>query len=292
MPEPTPHTQSRAVTTLMMIGAILSIQLGASIAKQLFPFVGSYGVTALRLALAAVILCAIHRPWRHRLARTEHRFVIAYGIVLGVMNLLFYLALSRIPLGVAVALEFTGPLSVALFTSHRAVDVVWAVLAGCGIVLLLPITSLTAPLDTIGILYALGAGVCWGLYILIGHRAGSTIPGGVVTAWGMLIGACVVIPIWSIHAKPVMWTGSLLGRTVLVAILSSALPYSLEMMALKRLPAKTFSIFMSGEPAVAAVLGLVFLHEYLGMPQWIAIFCIIVASVGSTAMATPRTVQV
>jgi inner membrane transporter RhtA len=287
-----PITQSRASATLMMLGSIFSVQLGASIAKQLFPVVGARGVTALRLGLAALILCAVHRPWKHRLAQKERPFIVAYGIILGVMNLSFYQALARIPLGIAVALEFTGPLSVAILSSHRAIDFLWAMLAVIGILFLLPLTSLMTPLDTVGVAYAFGAGVCWGLYIIVGQRAGSTTPSGVVTAWGMLVGTCVAIPIGLVHPPRVLWTGSIFGMAILVALLSSAIPYSLEMMALKRLPAKTFSIFLSLEPAVAAVLGLMLLHEYLAPLQWIAICCVIVASIGSTATATPKAVQV
>ena len=205
------------------------------------------------------------------LIRSEQMAILIYGIVLSVMNVLFYFALARIPLGVAVAIEFTGPLSVAIFTSRHTADILWIVLAVCGILLLLPITSFSTPLDPTGILLAFGAGVCWGLYIIVGQRAGSTIPGGIVTAWGVLIGSCIAIPIGLIHARPIAWTPAIVGLAVLTAVLSSALPYSLEMLALKRLPAKTFSIFMSLEPAVAAVLGLIFLHEQLTTPQWIAI---------------------
>lgn len=283
--------QSRLIAIASMSGSILSIQLGAAIAKNLFPILGAREVTALRLAIAALMLCAFHRPWRTSLRRTERRFVVVYGVIIGIMNLLFYMALARIPLGVAVALEFTGPLSVALLSSRHAVDFVWAILAACGIVLLLPLTSFTAPLDPIGVLYALGAGVCWGLYIIVGRRAGSTIPGGIVTSWGMLIGAIVAIPLCLINATPFALNAKLLGMATLVAFLSSALPYSLEMVALPRLPAKTFSIFMSVEPAVAALLGLMILGEQLAPIQWIAILCIIAASVGSTATGTPAVIH-
>jgi len=187
----------------MLLISILSVQIGATVAKQIFPLVGIRAVVALRISLAALMLCALHRPWRHHLARTEQMTVLAYGIVLSVMNILFYFALARIPFGIAVALEFMGPLSVAIFASRHAADVLWAALAACGILLLLPITHFSASLDSMGILYAIGAGVCWGLYIIIGHRAGSTIPGGVVTAWGMLVGSCIAIPLSLIHARPI-----------------------------------------------------------------------------------------
>jgi inner membrane transporter RhtA len=236
------------------------------------------------------MLCAVYRPWRHSLTAEERRIVFAYGAVLGVMNLTFYMAIARIPLGIAVALEFTGPLAVAILSSHRPRDFVWAALAACGIVALLPITKSAANLDILGVVYALMAGVCWGLYIIFGQRAGKTLPAGVVTGWGMLIAACVATPFCFINPDPMTLNWHVVWLAVAVAVLSSALPYSLEMIALQRLPAKTFGIFMSVEPALAALLGLVILHEHLAVMQWLGIACIILASVGSTA--TAHSVQV
>jgi inner membrane transporter RhtA len=195
------------------------------------------------------------------------------------MNLLFYLALERIPLGLAVAFEFCGPLSLSLLRSRRAVDFLWVVCASLGLALLLPITS-GEHLDAIGILFALGAGACWALYIIFGQAVGESMHGGVAVALGMAIAAMVVLPVG------VLSTGSALlsweaARTAMgVAILSSALPYTLEMYALKRIPAHKFGVLMSIEPAIAALSGLYFLGEQLGFLQWSGIGLIVVASAG------------
>jgi|SRR6185312_9865596 len=258
--------------------AMLSIQTGASLAKQLFPVVGAAGATALRLSFAAVILMAVFRPWRQRLSRSELLSVFIYGAALGGMNFLFYLALERIPLGITVALEFTGPLGVALFASRKPIDFFLAGLAALGIILLLPITQLSAPLDPLGILLAVAAGLCWAFYIIFGQKVGSTVHGGTATSLGMCVAALVIIPICLLKGASPFSDVSILPLAILVAILSSALPYSLEMVALKKLPTHTFGILMSLEPAVGAMIGFVFLKEHLTGVQWLAIFCIIAAS--------------
>lgn len=274
-----------------MVGSIVSVQVGAAIAKDLFPLIGAREVTALRLTMATIILCLVHRPWRQRMTVAQLRFVAMYGASIGIMNFLFYMSLARIPLGVAVALEFTGPLTVALLSSRHAIDFVWAILAAAGIALLLPLTSFTAPIDPIGILYALGAGAFWAVYIVVGQRAGAMLSGGVVVSLGMVVGTIVALPLCVIGSAPFTPTPHILGMGILIGILSSALPYTLEMIALPRLPAKTFSIFMSAEPAVAAFLGFVLLHEQLAILQWVAIASVVVASVGSTITGTPAVIH-
>lgn len=264
-----------------------SVQAGASFAKELFPLIGARGTSALRLSIAAVILCAVSRPWRHALDARQWRPLLAYGVTLGVMNLVFYLALARIPLGVTVALEFMGPLTVALLASRRLRDVFWAFLAAAGLVAIVGRGLHTAQLDLIGVLFALGAAVCWGLYIVIGQRVGAVIPAGVATAYGMVIAAGVVLPAWAIHGDPLPLTPRTVGIGLLVAVLSSALPYSLEMVALQRLPTKTFGICMSLEPALGAIFGLAMLGEYLHPLQWIGIACVMCASAGSVATSAP-----
>ncbi len=259
-----------------------SIQFGSTLAKQLFPVVGVVGTSGLRLFLATVILFAVWRPWRGQLSRAEIKAITLYGVSLGFMNLLFYVALARIPLGIAVALEFTGPLTVSLASSRRLGDFLWVILAGIGIVLLLPVSGVSEALDPVGVLFALGAGGFWALYIIFGQRAGGSMHGGRATALGMLVAALVVLPMGIIEEGTKLFDLKLLPLALLVALTSSAFPYTLEMFVLKKLPAKTFGILMSLEPAIAAVSGLILLHEYLTWIQWSAIGCIIAASVGSS----------
>jgi inner membrane transporter RhtA len=277
--------QSYAFAIVTLLIAMLSIQCGASLAKELFPLVGAKGATVLRLVFAALILALIWRPWRFRLSAKEIRLIAAYGVSLGAMNLLFYLSLARIPLGVAVALEFTGPLTVAFLSSRKPVDFLWAALAVMGIFLVLPIGDSVASVDLLGALFALGAGACWACYIIFGQKAGGSSHLGAVSSLGMVAAAILVLPFGVGQLMLVTLTPKILFYALGIAILSSALPYSLEMISLKRLPAKNFGILMSLEPAFAAMSGLIFLHEQLLLSQWIAIACIILASVGSTATA-------
>lgn len=271
----------------LLIIAMTSIQSGASLAKSLFPLIGPEGTTALRLSLAALILCIVMRPWRARPNFAAWRSLLGYGLSLGAMNLLFYMSLKTIPLGIAVALEFTGPLAVALFNSRKPIDFVWIALAVLGLWLLLPLGKTDAHLDLVGIGYALGAGVCWALYILYGQRTGSD-HGMQGAALGVLVAALVIAPVGIVHAGTDLLRPELLPVALGVALLSTAIPYSLEMIALTRLPAQTFGTLMSIEPAFGALSGLLFLGEQLSLLQWLAILCIILASVGCTATASPR----
>jgi len=258
-----------------------SIQGGASLAKTLFPLVGAPGVTAIRLALGTLILVAVFKPWRLRFKAEQRLPLLLYGLSLGAMNYLFYLSIQTIPLGIAVALEFTGPLAVALFSSRRAVDFIWVVLAVTGLWFLLPLGQDISHVDLAGAAYALGAGACWALYILAGQKAGAD-HGPATVAIGSLIAAVVFVPIGAWEAGSAIWHWSLLPLGLGVAILSTALPYSLEMVALTRLPTRTFGTLMSMEPGLAALSGMLFLGEHLSLVQWLALLSIIAASVGST----------
>ena len=286
-----PSLSSRLASTLLPVAVLMvamaSIQSGASLAKSLFPVVGAQGTTALRLMFAAIILTLVLRPWRTRLSMASLRPLIMYGLALGGMNLLFYMSLRSIPLGIAVALEFTGPLAVALFASRRAIDFLWIGLAVVGLWLLLPLGKTGGHLDLTGIACALGAGVCWAVYILYGQRAGND-HGMQGAALGVLVAAIFIAPIGVIHAGSALLDPALLPVALAVALLSTAIPYSLEMVALTRLPAQTFSTLMSIEPAFGALSGLIFLGEHLSVLQWLAILCIILASVGCTLTAAPR----
>lgn len=274
---------SRSKADLPALGALLtslvSVTCGASFAKRLFPVIGPEGATAIRLVVGAAVLAMILKPWRLRLA-TGWRSLVAYGIVLGIMNLSFYKALTFIPLGVAIAVEFTGPLAVAVLTSRRRSDFLWIGLALAGLLLLLPMRGTAASLDPRGILLALVAGACWAVYILVGKRAGTT-HGPAAAAAGMILGACIAMPVGIVHAGGALLRPDVLALGLVVGILSSAIPYGMEMIALRRLPANTFSTLLSAEPAIGAVMGLILLGEHLLSMQWLAILLIIAASVGA-----------
>ena len=274
-----------------IVVAMISIQSGAALAKHLFPLVGAAGATALRLFFAATILLLVWRPFSKvrmgSMTGADQRAVLisvlTYGASLGTMNLMFYLALERIPLGLAVALEFCGPLTLALLRSRRALDFLWVACAVSGLALLLPIGT-PGNLDLIGVAFGLGAGVCWALYIVFGQSVGAAMHSGAGVALGMVVAAMVVLPVGVVSGGQSLLSWEAAGMAVGVAILSSALPYSLEMYALKRIPAHTFAVLMSIEPAIGALSGLVFLSEVLGVLQWTGIGFIMVASIGSAGM--------
>lgn len=269
------------VPVIILLIAMTSIQGGASLAKSLFPLVGAPGVTALRLALGTLILVIVFKPWRLRFTREQRLPLLFYGLSLGAMNYMFYLAIQTVPLGVAVALEFTGPLAVALFGSRRAVDFIWVILAVLGLWYLLPLGQDVTHVDLTGAAFALGAGACWAIYIISGQRAGED-HGPATVALGSLIAAIVFVPLGAFQAGEVLWHWSILPLGIAVAILSTALPYSLEMIALTRLPTRTFGTLMSMEPALAAVSGMIFLGETLALQQVLALMAIVIASMGST----------
>ena len=271
-----------ALPVAALMAAMLCFQLGATLAKSLFPIVGAGGTAALRLAIAAGILLAVWRPWHIRFTRQQLRTVILYGVAMGWMNYFFYLALSYIPLGITMALEFTGPLGVALFASRRPIDFLWIVLAALGLVALLPLGLGGQPLSVLGVMYALGAGACWALYIIFGRRAGAA-HGGQITSLGTVIGALMIVPIGFSQSGAALLAPAILPLALGVAVLSSALPYSLEMYAMPRIPTRTFGVLMSLNPALGAVAGLIFLNETLTFVQWAAIGSIVAASAGSAA---------
>lgn len=266
---------------IVILIAMLSIQSGASLAKSLFPLVGAPGVTALRIALGTLILVVIFKPWRLRFQKEQRLPLLFYGLSLGAMNYLFYLSIQTVPLGIAVALEFTGPLAVALFSSRRRVDFIWVVLAVLGLWFLLPLGQDVSHVDLTGAALALGAGACWAIYILTGQRAGEE-HGPATVALGSLIAAIVFVPLGMAQATESIWQWSILPVGLAVAVLSTALPYSLEMIALTRLPTRIFGTLMSMEPALAAISGMVFLGESLAFTQTLALCSIIAASMGST----------
>ncbi|HYH79190.1 MAG TPA: DMT family transporter [Longimicrobium sp.] len=271
----------------------ISVQAGAAIAKGLFPLLGAPGTTAVRTVLAAAMLLLAFRPRVGRFTAAQWRAVVPYGVILGVMNLLFYQALSRLPLGLAITLEFIGPLGVAVAGSRRAVDVVWVVLAAAGIALIAP-WSPDSGVDPLGVALALSAGACWAAYIVLGGRVSRLIPGGTAVAVGMAIAGLTVLPFALASGDLARLTPRLLAAGVGLALLSSAVPFTLEMFALKAIPARTFGILMSLEPAVGALCGLIFLGEILSVAQWLAVVLVIAASAGAalTVRAVAATPEV
>jgi inner membrane transporter RhtA len=273
-----------AASVGLLVGAMVSIQGGAAVATGLFPLAGPAGVTALRLLFGTVLLAVALQPWKARLTRDNWGPVVAYGVVLGLMNLMFYEALARIPLGVAVALEFTGPLALSAFGSRRPLDLFWVVLAAAGLLLLTPWAGATR-LDPLGVLFALGAGGCWAAYIIAGRKAGAA-HGARATALGCAVAALAVAPFGIAQAGASLLNPALIGPALIVAVLSTAVPYTIEMIVLGRMPMRVFGVLMSLEPAIAALSGLVFLHQALGAAQLLAIAAVTTASAGVAVTAS------
>jgi inner membrane transporter RhtA len=249
--------------------------------------VGSFGTVALRLFFAAAVLVLFWRPSLH-MERRAWIAVLAYGVVLGLMNLCFYLSLSRIPLGIAVTIEFLGPLAIALAGSRRWLDAFWAVLAAGGVVLLM---EGGGDLDLLGVLLALAAGAFWGLYILVGAALGRHTTEGNGLALGMVVAALLAVPVGVADAGTALIEPWILAAGLGMALLSSVVPYTVDLEALRRMPPRVFGILMSLEPAVAALIGFIVLSESLHWPQWIAVLCVVAASAGATLGARDTAVQ-
>lgn len=260
--------------------SMISIQSGASLAKQLFPVLGISGVATLRIGMAAMVLYGFFRPDFRKLKQKELLLGLGYGACLGAMNLIFYFAIQRIPLGLGVTLEFLGPLVLALIGSRKAIDLIWALLAGLGIFLITPRGDSSA--DMWGIMLAILAGAFWAGYIVIGGKISKVMKSGDAVTLGMLFASLFVIPISVLSGDLNLLNSNLLLLGLAVALLTSAIPFSLDMGALRQLPSKTFSILMSLHPAFAALSGLIFLNEQLSLIQGIAIGCVIAASIGAT----------
>ncbi|MCO8096779.1 EamA family transporter [Acinetobacter lwoffii] len=273
---------------LILLIAMISMQSSGSFAKYLFGQFPILTVSAMRLLLGAVILALIFKIWQIHFRQIKWPAIISYGLALAGMNLLFYLSIDRLPLGIAVSFEFIGPLSVALFYARQKFDFVWVGLAILGLVLLFPFDQAAQPLDPIGIAFALGAGACWALYIVAGQRP-SGISGNHTVCLGMFVGMLVLMPISLFAGMPAhTFEPMSLLYFVALAVLASALPFTLEMIALRNLSALSFGTLMSLEPVIAALSGLLFLGETLLWTQWLALATIISASVGCTVTAQKR----
>lgn len=285
-------TERRAIDAipppLLVLGGVASTQFGASLAKGLFDDIGPAGTVLLRTLFAAAVLTALWRPSVKAHSRRDLALVLVFGVALAAMNLTFYEAIDRIPLGVAVTLEFAGPLTVAVLGSRRALDLLWVVLAAAGILLLADLGG--GGVDPLGAGLALLAGVFWGSYILLSERVGRVFPGGGGLALAMLVGSVLLLPVGVAGAGTSLLDIRVLALGALVAMMSSALPYSLELEALRRLPSGVFGVLMSIEPAMAALAGFVVLGEDLATREGVAIALVVIASAGAARRASREVV--
>ena len=274
----TPHIQA----LLLLLIAMISIQSSGSLAKILFQQFPILTVSSLRLLLGSIILAIIFKIWKINFKQVRWKAIVSYGIALAGMNALFYLSIDRLPLGIAVSFEFIGPLSVALYYARQKFDFVWVGLAIVGLVLLFPFDQASQNLDPLGIAFALGAGAFWAIYIVAGQKP-SGVSGNHTVCLGMFVGMLCLLPIALFTGMPAsVFEPSNLIYFIALAVLASALPFSLEMIALRNLSALSFGTLMSVEPAIAALSGFVFLGEQLLWTQWLALTVIIIASIGCT----------
>ncbi|HEY9236726.1 MULTISPECIES: EamA family transporter [Phenylobacterium] len=278
--------RTAATASLAILAAQISINIGAALGKGLFARIGPEGVAALRTSIAALLLLSFAKPWTFRVTRVQAPWLLAYGLTLGSMNLLIYWAFERIPIGIAVAIEICGPLAVVLATSRSARDFLWLALAVAGLALLVPWPGAGAALDPIGICFAVAAAACWALYILFGKRA-SQVESRTAVALGMTAACLITLPFGVTAAGRELLTGHVLMLGAVVAVLSSALPYLMEMKALERLSSRVFGVVTSSAPAIAAVVGFLILGERLTAAQWLAVVLMVTASAGCSLTSKP-----
>ncbi|MEU3055361.1 EamA family transporter [Streptomyces griseus] len=271
---------------VLVVAGGLSVQFGSAVAALLMPKAGALGVVTLRLAAAALILLVVCRPRLRGHSRADWGTVLAFGVAMGGMNTLFYLALDRIPLGIAVTLEVLGPLALSVFASRRLINALWAGLALVGVVLLGG--GGFDRLDPLGAAFALGAGAMWAAYIVFSARTGRRFPQADGLALAMVVAAVLSLPLGIIESGAKLTVPSTVALGAAVAVLSSVLPYTLELMALRRLPAPTFAVMMSLEPAIAAGAGFLILDQALSTTDALAIALVIGASIGAVRSRTGR----
>ena len=275
----------RPLAVGMVLGAAASLQVGAAFAVSLFDDLGPGGAAFLRLALAAAVLLVVWRPRVRGHPAADLRVAGAFGVALGLMNWAIYEAIDRIPLGIAVTIEFAGPLLVAVIGSRRPLDGVWIALAAAGIVVLVDPGG--GSVNAAGVGFALAAAACWMAYIYLSKRTGAAFAGGSGLALAMAVGALIVLPAGVIQGEGALAEPDLLGSALVVALASSVLPYSLELEALRRLPEAVFGVLMSLDPAVAALAGYVVLDQELGARELLAIAMVVVASAGAASLSHP-----
>jgi inner membrane transporter RhtA len=272
--------------TSLVLLAIASAQLGSAIAKSLFQSLDPTGVVVLRLGFAAITLMLLWRPQIKASFRAHYRPLILFGLALAFMNISFYQAIARIPLGIAVTLEFIGPLGVAIANSRKWLDAVWVLLAAAGIILLAPIGE--QAFDPVGIALALVSGGFWAAYILLSARVGQVLAGGTGLALSMAIGAMVLFPVGVATSGAALLNPHVLLVGFGVALLSSAIPYSLELEALRSLPVQVFGVLLSLEPAAGALMGFLVLRETLNLRAMIALLFVTIAAAGASKFASRK----
>lgn len=275
----TTHSLPNLSPNLLVLLSIASVQLGSAIAKSMFESLSPAAIVFLRVGFAAIVLLLIWRPQLKKIDRTHYKALILFGLSLALMNLTFYLAIERIPIGIAVTLEFIGPLGLAIVNSRRWLDGLWVVLASIGIILLAPLGGLV--FDPIGIVLALTAGGLWATYILLSVKVGRALPGGMGLACAMAIAAIVLLPIGIAAGGSTLLNPYFLLLGFGVALLSSALPYSLELEALRWMPVRVFGVLLSLEPVAAALMGLLILRETLELRAIVSIFLVTIAAAGA-----------
>ena len=274
------RTVAAVPAPLLVLAAIVSVQTGSAVARTAFDVTGASGMTLLRLVLAGLLLTAVVRPAVRRWSRAQWTAAVLLGLTMGAMNLVFYLAIQDVPLGVAVTVEFVGPLLLALVQTRRVWDLVWAVLAGAGVVLLGLDGGESVPIE--GLVLSLLAGMFWAGYILASARVGRVLPGVDGLAVALLVAALLALPFGAAGAGRAVTDGQALLVGVAVALLSSVVPYALELTALRPIPTRVFGVLMSLEPAAAAVAGLIVLDQVLGTRELVALGAVSLASVGVT----------
>lgn len=275
-----PYALGSAPAPLLLLTGMVSLQFGSAFAKRLFEETGPAGATLLRLVIAAALLCLLSRP-APRLLRTHWRLLLPYGAVLTVMQFAFYEATARLPLGVVVTLEFSGPLLLAALTSRRALDRLWVAVAAAGLLVLGGTRGMD---DPVGLAASLLTGAALTGYILLGARVGRAVPGGSGLALGLTVAAVLALPTAPVLGLPspaVLLDPEVLGAALAVAVLTTVVPFSLEFAALRRMPPRVFAVLSTVEPVIAALVGLALLGEHLSPAQWAAVLCVVTAAVGT-----------
>lgn len=275
---------------ILVVFSVISVQMGAAVAKQLFDAIGSDGVVFLRTFLGGLMFMLVVRPRLKGYSLRVYGYMLVYGVTIAANMLTFYAAIERIPLGITVAIAFVGPLGVSVFGSRRVIDLVWVVAAAVGILLLSPITDVT--LDPVGVLIALACGILWGLFIIVTKRAGDLVQGNAMLALSMCVAAVIAAPFGAARAVGVLASPQLLVTALIVALLSSIIPFWLEFNALRRLASRMFGLLMSLEPAAAALMGWIILHENLGLEKMAGIGLVTLAAIATTRSGKPIEIAV
>lgn len=281
-PAGVPRTRARQLPTLASFSSLISLQIGAAFAKTLFPLVGPEGVAALRIGIAAALLGSIFRPWRLTVSRALWPSLLLYGVMIGAMNLLIYRAFLYLPVGIAISIQVIGPLGAALLASRRRIDLLWIAFATMGL-MIIGFGKASGPLDPRGLAFVSAAALCWGIYVTIGGKVAKL--GARAVASGMAIASAFVVPVGLFHAGTALFETRVLAVGLAVATMSSAVPFLLDIYAMKNLPRSVFGVLMSASPAASAIAGWMILDERLSATQCGGIGAITVACIGATVVS-------